>query len=184
MTDARIIVYDFFKNEKYPLNQPLSKYAENSNLVIHCEVPFRAAIKSTCKDVMSIVNESKILFYKKELDSFISRIKIELDKPYDPNNLDFDNDVLLYEVANAVKMAAIQGTATEIRVLKPPNDTTLCSFCGNRAHLQCGGCKTSYYCSKDCQITDWKITHKGICKICQREVFVSSDKLIWFKVEK
>ncbi|KAJ9586227.1 hypothetical protein L9F63_020136 [Diploptera punctata] len=40
---------------------------------------------------------------------------------------------------------------------------TLCSVCGNKGTSCCGKCKTTFYCSKDHQIIDWKSNHKAIC---------------------
>lgn len=37
-----------------------------------------------------------------------------------------------------------------------------CSNCKNKAKFKCKKCKSSNYCSKDCQITNWPI-HKKIC---------------------
>lgn len=31
--------------------------------------------------------------------------------------------------------------------------------------MMCGGCKSVSYCSKDCQVKDWRIEHKNECKI-------------------
>jgi len=38
-----------------------------------------------------------------------------------------------------------------------------CDTCGKKVELQvCARCKAAYYCSKACQVTDWK-KHKMIC---------------------
>jgi hypothetical protein len=46
-----------------------------------------------------------------------------------------------------------------------------CFACGSKeakhgasALLKCGGCHFAQYCSKDCQIGDWKQSHKHVCK--------------------
>lgn len=41
----------------------------------------------------------------------------------------------------------------------------MCGYCGNlSASSACGGCKTTKYCSKECQVSDWKeFQHKLIC---------------------
>lgn len=40
-----------------------------------------------------------------------------------------------------------------------------CSTCGstNTSQSKCGGCNTVVYCSRECQLTDWKSTHKHVC---------------------
>lgn len=45
----------------------------------------------------------------------------------------------------------------------------LCSACQSPEgetlkHKVCSACKTRFYCSTDCQRTDWKNGHKGVCK--------------------
>ncbi|CAN0042741.1 unnamed protein product, partial [Phaeothamnion confervicola] len=47
-----------------------------------------------------------------------------------------------------------------------------CSCCGrdeqpNVKLLQCGACKTTKYCSKQCQVDHWK-SHKAQCKEARR----------------
>ncbi|KAI2512982.1 f-box protein [Fragilaria crotonensis] len=37
------------------------------------------------------------------------------------------------------------------------------------AFPQCSSCKLAAYCSKDCQIADWKIRHKVLCKKAKAE---------------
>ena len=36
--------------------------------------------------------------------------------------------------------------------------------CNNRGSQICAGCMMSHYCSKECQMADWKSNHKRICK--------------------
>ncbi|KAG1448210.1 hypothetical protein G6F56_009010 [Rhizopus delemar] len=45
-----------------------------------------------------------------------------------------------------------------------------CSHCGashakeNKPLLACGACKSVWYCSRDCQVSDYKLNHKAQCK--------------------
>lgn len=49
-----------------------------------------------------------------------------------------------------------------------------CVVCGNKDNLlRCARCKTTYYCSKDHQLQDWK-KHKGICKKLKNSVSVEN----------
>jgi hypothetical protein len=180
MSDARIVVYDSYENQKYTLNQPLSKYPDDTDIIVLCEFPFKVTILSTCKIVMDLINEAKIMYSNKTLDAFISRIKLELEKPYDPNNLDFDMDVLLYEITHRAKKSVVNNEITDILVAKPPYDNKMCNFCGGRANLRCGSCNMSFYCNRECQLSDWKSCHKGICKMYRRHLFMSVDKVISF----
>jgi hypothetical protein len=41
-----------------------------------------------------------------------------------------------------------------------------CATCGAVAPKKCGGCKTSAYCSEECQLKDWSM-HKVACKDLQ-----------------
>ena len=132
MSDARVVVYDSFEHQKYPLNQPLSKYPEDTDIILLCQFPFKVTILSTCKIVMDLINESQIMFFNQTLDGFISRLTIELEKPYDPNNLHFDYDVLLYEIANRTQKSMINNEMIDIIVAKPPHNNKICSFCSGR----------------------------------------------------
>lgn len=42
--------------------------------------------------------------------------------------------------------------------------STTCTFCGSEKEklLKCSRCKSSWYCNRECQISDWKV-HKMIC---------------------
>jgi len=56
--------------------------------------------------------------------------------------------------------------AMEIRV--DPTESSECSFCQTIAvypdkHQTCSRCRNAWYCSKDCQLKDWK-SHKEACK--------------------
>ncbi|CAB9496445.1 expressed unknown protein [Seminavis robusta] len=48
-----------------------------------------------------------------------------------------------------------------------------CGKCGKKAptakkHNRCAGCKKVFYCSRDCQVTDWAQRHKKVCKLMNR----------------
>ena len=42
-----------------------------------------------------------------------------------------------------------------------------CNFCSKRdiALKYCGKCSKTCYCSKECQLSDWKLRHKAFCKV-------------------
>jgi hypothetical protein len=43
-----------------------------------------------------------------------------------------------------------------------------CASCGNSnslsANTRCARCKIVHYCSKECQVRDWKLRHRKVCK--------------------
>lgn len=39
----------------------------------------------------------------------------------------------------------------------------VCDLCGFKAEKKCGGCKRVSYCSRACQVADWKCGHKDWC---------------------
>ena len=43
------------------------------------------------------------------------------------------------------------------------DDAGVCPVCNKVAETKCTGCKTVFYCNKDCQKKHWK-THKFECK--------------------
>jgi len=53
-------------------------------------------------------------------------------------------------------------------------DEAVC-ICGNPENLTlCSGCKGMLYCSKDCQVPDWKKFHRKECNLfkMQQEQFI------------
>ena len=39
-----------------------------------------------------------------------------------------------------------------------------CADCGDPAKLRCSKCKSSWYCTRECQLKNWK-EHKKMCKM-------------------
>lgn len=42
--------------------------------------------------------------------------------------------------------------------------TNYCKVCKADAKQRCSGCVGVFYCSKSCQVADWKNSHKNECK--------------------
>lgn len=42
--------------------------------------------------------------------------------------------------------------------------TNYCKVCKADAKQKCSGCSSVFYCSRNCQIADWKKGHKNECK--------------------
>ena len=49
-------------------------------------------------------------------------------------------------------------------VLEEFMDDPKCEECGDPATQRCSKCKSAWYCSRDCQLRQWK-KHKPICKM-------------------
>jgi len=47
-----------------------------------------------------------------------------------------------------------------------------CCVCGSDAPKLCAGCKIFRYCTRECQVEDWKAGHKKACKTCK----ITSEK--------
>ena len=61
------------------------------------------------------------------------------------------------------KFRAISGRASCIPQSLNQEEMPPCQVCRvEGCHLRCTKCKTSYYCSRDCQAKDWNV-HKLIC---------------------
>ena len=39
----------------------------------------------------------------------------------------------------------------------------ICCNCFDFGDLRCSRCKTAVYCSKECQLADWRTSHKFVC---------------------
>lgn len=50
-----------------------------------------------------------------------------------------------------------------------------CSECGKVATQRCSKCKNAWYCSRDCQLRQWK-THKAICMLFAASKEEKEDK--------
>ena len=51
-------------------------------------------------------------------------------------------------------------------VNETPTQEAVCFWCGNaeKALSKCAKCRVASYCSRECQIKDWKAGHKHSCK--------------------
>jgi plasmid rolling circle replication initiator protein Rep len=61
------------------------------------------------------------------------------------------------------KVKQIIQSGSNINLSTVNHKYTICNLCENKATYQCGKCKITRYCSKECQIEDWE-RHKKICK--------------------
>lgn len=50
-----------------------------------------------------------------------------------------------------------------------------CTECGKVATQRCSKCKNAWYCSRDCQLRQWK-THKPMCTIVSESIKVDEAK--------
>ncbi len=88
-----------------------------------------------------------------------------------PKNIDL---VALGLATPAITDASTPSTTASTATIETQEEsldpTKLCNNCGkNEVEKQtkfkrCGQCKKVYYCSKDCQVTDWKKQHSKVCK--------------------
>jgi hypothetical protein len=158
--DATLVV------SSYSLNLPLSKYKDDTFIVVRCSYPDPSLlIKHTCKTIFNIINIAESLYQNKTLEDNVKLIKENLD-----NKIDFDENLIICEIFSQVNHSLSKGESViNLKILLPPIESTMCNFCGEKATLKCGACKCTYYCGKECQLTDWKKSHKHICKLCTRE---------------
>lgn len=86
-----------------------------------------------------------------------SNIANTLIAKYTPNN---QYDKIIQELIDS----------GEIKLSYPP-DPTQCSACGTKEKplLACGGCTSIWYCSRECQIADYRKTHKEKCASMRNE---------------
>jgi len=71
---------------------------------------------------------------------------------------------LKQRLKNSEKKQALAELKTELKKLKAQNSKKRrCKNCTNEGKLVCSACKSVFYCSKECQIQDWKF-HTVFCK--------------------
>jgi hypothetical protein len=168
-TDAKLFLYDRDTESRYLLTQSLAKYAKDADIYVCCTHPEPYIIPAFCWTVLELIENAFDFYHKNMMDYFLLRIKTTLEDPMYSTNPNYENDILLYEIAKQVKKCISDNTLLpEINVLLPPKDTQLCSFCGATSTdvKKCSGCRSVYYCGKECQHSDWKSSHKAMCNIC------------------
>ena len=101
-------------------------------------------IKVTCKKIIDMIE-------KEEIKSADYELNCELIK-------------------SIIKSMQTGSNHVYINVAIPPVQSDLCSFCGEKASLKCARCEYGHYCTKECQVKDWKhANHKQICKIYNQD---------------
>lgn len=71
----------------------------------------------------------------------------------------------------------------ENEIIKPLNST--CILCGFAGEFKCGQCHNISYCSKRCQMEDWKLGHKNLCgKDIENENRIEEMKQVCIKRRK
>ena len=58
--------------------------------------------------------------------------------------------------------AETASTAVILAMCNLTSDELICKVCGKVARQKCGRCVSVRYCSRECQVQDWK-THKPVC---------------------
>jgi len=62
------------------------------------------------------------------------------------------------------------------RTGKDPRNVGVCAACGSPHNLKtCSSCGKVRYCSRECQVSDWKAGHKQVCKAKVRAGGASSS---------
>ncbi|XP_013774239.1 uncharacterized protein LOC111083001 isoform X2 [Limulus polyphemus] len=82
--------------------------------------------------------------------------------------LDFTAGLRLEQLDFVMVIPTSLKTLLEISDFSPEANNTYCWICGisksEKKLLKCGKCNVAKYCSKDCQISDWKRRHNEWCQ--------------------
>ena len=72
--------------------------------------------------------------------------------------------------------AVLQGLDLNRFFTATPNSNAYCSNCGKLGpNKKCSACSLRQYCSKECQLQDWKSGHKDFCKKASKRVEKTKD---------
>jgi hypothetical protein len=170
-----IYLVDTNDDSRFLFKQPLAKFNKNTKVGVYCTFPMKSIIQCTAKNIEISIEKYTKMYHQNTLQDFIKQLTFDQE-----NKSEFDNNVIDYELAMMVQRQLSQNkTDFEINVIYPPIDTNLCYFCGGTADKKCSGCKSTFYCTKQCQKADWNFHHKTICALCTREAFIDEDNMLW-----
>lgn len=100
-----------------------------------------------------------------------SLYKLDHSDEYVRKNLCFGSKISLlhpyYRIATDGTFALRVDDPNTIIYRKSGKDNSICRYCWKEHPLHaCGRCKRAKYCSRDCQVDDWKVlNHKSICEL-------------------
>lgn len=125
--------------------------------------------KATHGEIMKQIESFKTL-RRKELYGVLGSVTASL-QGLDPTELhgsrrkDFDADCVLA----ALICHVLNRKSYPLNIWKPPQPSG-CAYCGHDGSTQslsnCGRCRLTKYCSKDCQKADWP-KHQEWCFVCE-----------------
>mmetsp|Transcript_15090 Transcript_15090/g.22268 ORF Transcript_15090/g.22268 Transcript_15090/m.22268 type:complete len:230 (-) Transcript_15090:164-853(-) len=147
--------------------------------LLYTDIASSVHLHSLCVRIgVTLIGMSKALFRNKNYRLYDRIIQEDFQNTWEKNVLtdaledmreDFDNGTYEY-----ISIIIDQGWSdsqlgTAMRNAKHDYSYSyVAAGCSNPGRLMCAGCKMSYYCSKKCQLDDWKVKHKSICKARRR----------------
>jgi len=88
------------------------------------------------------------------------------------SNMQTTNDVLIGIVVSVKSMISINANIGDTSNNATTKKTVLCNNCGKQLEKvnakQCAACNAVSYCSKECQVSDWRSGHKKQCQVLVR----------------
>ena len=77
-----------------------------------------------------------------------------------------DSNIFEYDKTGKYIGARVNGKIVSPEDLSKPPSNNFCGKCGKETKQKCGKCKIVFYCSKECQTSEWP-SHKKFCQIAK-----------------
>jgi hypothetical protein len=172
-----LTIYNMFmtqaSNQKYELTtfrkNNLLRLKKYMNEVLLDQLPLLAPMLRGFEE-MQLMQDSNI----KSSNTFV----VEVIPEFRARILNGRNwkEIALYQMKNFFSPDSKQAKEDMDRLMKLYTDEVFeefmedpkCADCGALATQRCSKCKQAWYCSRDCQLRQWK-QHKPICSILQRD---------------
>ena len=167
-----IAILHFFFSEEAATSYEITDYRKNQllrlkkylNEVLVDQIPALASLQRSLEQ-LSIANSQAQVAGNPFVIQSVPSLMTELAKAFESS---LDKQIQIFSTQYSKKeQSAIEELCDSFSQPIPEARRELgtkCACCGSKAEKRCSRCKKTWYCSKECQVKDFKAGHKAICK--------------------